>query len=52
MTLIKIFVACLLAIGIIGYSADVQTAETTTKPAMSEKAPSKDETTGYQFRAD
>jgi hypothetical protein len=41
MTLIKIFVACLLAIGIIGYSPDVQTGETTTKPAKSEKAPSK-----------
>jgi competence protein ComEA len=41
MTLIKIFVACLLAIGIIGYSPNVQTAETTTKPAKSEKAPSK-----------
>ena len=41
MTLIKIFVACLLAIGIIGYPPDVQTAETTTKPAKSEKAPSK-----------
>jgi competence protein ComEA len=41
MTLIKTFVACLLAIGIIGYCPDVQTAETTTKPAKSEKAPSK-----------
>jgi len=41
MNLIKIFVACLLAIGIIGYSPDVQTAETTTKPAKSEEAPSK-----------
>jgi competence protein ComEA len=29
------------AIGIIGYSPDVQTAETTTKPAKSEEAPSK-----------
>jgi DNA uptake protein ComE-like DNA-binding protein len=41
MNLIKTFVACLLAIGISGYSPDVETVETTTKPAASEKAPSK-----------
>jgi competence protein ComEA len=41
MSLTKMLVACLLAIGIIGYSPDVQTADTTTKPAKSEKAPSK-----------